>query len=39
MAERYAINVGRRWIKEMDEIENIDQFLNVMREEAEKVNV
>jgi len=39
VAERYAINVGRRWIKEMDGIENIDQFLGVMREEAEKVNV
>jgi len=39
VAERYAINVGRRWIKEMDEIKTIDQFLDVMREEAEKVNV
>ncbi len=39
VAERFAINVGRRWIKEMDEIKTIDQFLDVMREEAEKVNV
>ena len=38
VAERFAIHVGRRWIKEMDAIENIDQFLDVMREEAERVN-
>ncbi len=39
VAERYAINVGRRWIKEMDVVKTIDQFTDVMREEAEKVRV
>ncbi len=38
VAERFAIHVGRRWIKEMDAIENIERFLDVMREEAEKVD-
>ncbi|WP_287372381.1 S-methyl-5-thioribose kinase [Oceanithermus sp.] len=38
LAERFAIQVGRRWIKEMDAIKNVDQFLDVMREEAERVD-
>ncbi len=35
VAERFAIRVGRRWVKEMDEIRDIDAMLDVVREETE----
>ncbi len=35
VAERFAIRVGRRWVKEMEGIRDIDAMLDVVREETE----